>query len=66
MIMAKHEKWYVNAPGAESVGFDSEAVAKAVAKQVKGASVSRGEARPKGRHRHADGSVPDSSRCGRD
>lgn len=49
-------KWYVNAPGAESVAFDSEDVAKRVAAQVSGADVSKGRPKPKGRHGYADGS----------
>ena len=55
--MSKHDlKWYVNAPGsAESVGYESEEAAKAVARQIAGADVTRGP-RPKGKHRHADGS----------
>jgi len=58
-------KYWVNAPGAHSVAYDSKMVAEAVAEQIKGASVSKGVAKPKGRHLYADGSSTASAMEGR-
>lgn len=49
-------KWYVNAPGAGSVEYDSKRDAELAAKAVAGADVSKDAPKPKGRHRHADNS----------
>lgn len=54
-------KWYVNAPGAKSVGYDSKRDAERVAAQVAGADVSKDAPKSKGRHGHADGSSSSGS-----